>query len=100
LASRATSGLTGAIGIVKLEELLVEFFALAVGESVAARSILGGDDRAGSRFISLPFLPLQDVTLAAGSGSSRRKGEMARWHRAIVTPVLGLVCRLFRITAT
>src|ERR1035437_6204727 len=42
LTSRATSGLAGAVVIGKLEELLVEFFALAVGESVAARKTQRG----------------------------------------------------------
>jgi hypothetical protein len=56
LASTATSGLGEAAGIVEFQKLVIELFALAVRQIIAARTILGPDHSADGSFFHLRFL--------------------------------------------
>jgi glycosyltransferase involved in cell wall biosynthesis len=73
LASTATSGLAGAVGIIKLHELVIELFTLAAGQIIAARTILRADHSANGRLFNVRFLSFHAVTLTDSGKVSNLK---------------------------
>lgn len=84
LASTATSGLGNAAGIVELQKLVIELFALAVGQSIAARTILGADRGADGRLFHLRFLAFHLCQFRTVS-LTRQESEPSKMPAGIVT---------------
>src|SRR5208283_4724094 len=70
LASTATRGLAGAVGIEELQRLVIELFTLTVGQFIAARTIFRANHRADGRLFDLRFLSFHTFTLSDSASVS------------------------------